>query len=260
VGLITEHDGVIDGYEAVELPDPVVTEALTASIFRRRSAMPSRRAVLYLHCLSDSFVPEDVACWYTARGFNFYVADLRPPDRKDGTAGSTRRGRKRQGGKALRASFAELDAATAYLRDVDGVDSLIVSAHAAGAVTAALWCDERRDKKPADALILASPAFGRRRRRPFEIPCPALIVSGPGGPGDPCGNGAAGHAFPWRARGKSAGLGPHVTFLNLAENTADDTRPTNENRRTASDRRRFFEEMGRWLGAYMYGQVRDQLL
>src|ERR1019366_10754396 len=129
VGLITEHDGVIDGYEAVELPDPVVTEALTASIFRRRSAMPSRRAVLYLHCLSDSFVPEDVACWYTARGFNFYVADLRPPDRKDGTAGSTRRGRKRQGGKALRASFAELDAATAYLRDVDGVDSLIVSAH-----------------------------------------------------------------------------------------------------------------------------------
>jgi hypothetical protein len=25
-------------------------------------------------------------------------------------------------------------------------------------------------------------------------------------------------------------------------------------------RRRLFDEMGRWLGAYMYGQVRDQLL
>ena len=26
------------------------------------------------------------------------------------------------------------------------------------------------------------------------------------------------------------------------------------------DRRNFFDEMGRWLGAYMYGKVRDQLL
>ncbi len=28
----------------------------------------------------------------------------------------------------------------------------------------------------------------------------------------------------------------------------------------AADRRRFFDEVGRWLGAYMYGSVRDQLL
>ncbi len=28
----------------------------------------------------------------------------------------------------------------------------------------------------------------------------------------------------------------------------------------AADRRQFFDEMGRWLGAYMYGGVRDQLL
>lgn len=29
---------------------------------------------------------------------------------------------------------------------------------------------------------------------------------------------------------------------------------------TPDARRRLFDEMGRWLGAYMYGQVRDQLL
>ncbi len=28
----------------------------------------------------------------------------------------------------------------------------------------------------------------------------------------------------------------------------------------AADRRLLFDELGRWLGAYMYGQVRDQLL
>jgi hypothetical protein len=35
---------------------------------------------------------------------------------------------------------------------------------------------------------------------------------------------------------------------------------TAEGTATADVRRRFFDEMGRWFGAYMYGRVRDQLL
>jgi hypothetical protein len=45
-----------------------------------------------------------------------------------------------------------------------------------------------------------------------------------------------------------------VTWLRLEDGlggTGDDA---------GDDRRNFFDELGRWLGAYMYGKVRDQLL
>ena len=37
---------------------------------------------------------------------------------------------------------------------------MLVSAHQAGAVIAALWCHARRGARSADALILADPDFG----------------------------------------------------------------------------------------------------
>jgi hypothetical protein len=45
-----------------------------------------------------------------------------------------------------------------------------------------------------------------------------------------------------------------VTWLRLEEGLDGPERGPGD------DRRRFFDELGRWLGAYMYGQVRDQLL
>jgi len=41
-------------------------------------------------------------------------------------------------------------------------------------------------------------------------------------------------------------LGSHVTRLALPD--------------AGEDRRAYLAELGRWLGAYMYGQGRDQLL
>jgi hypothetical protein len=57
-----------------------------------------------------------------------------------------------------------------------------------------------------------------------------------------------------RAASAAAQLGSHVTRLHLPEldgraGPAD-----------AAGRQLFFDELGRWLGAYMYGSVRDQLL
>src|SRR6266567_1233613 len=91
MGLIAEHDGALDGYEAVQLPPaPAESGCRGAAMLRRRSPRTSKRAVLYLHCLADSFVPEDLASWYTERGFHFYVADLRPQARLDQPAGGRR--------------------------------------------------------------------------------------------------------------------------------------------------------------------------
>jgi hypothetical protein len=205
-------------------------------ILRRRSELPSRRCVLYLHCQRDPFVPEDLVLWYTERGFNFYVADLRPPEDRP----ARRRARPGHGER-----IARLDAACRHLREAEGIDMIIVSAHGAGALTAALWCDARRDAGSADALILTRPAFGRRLRRGLDITCPVLVLS-------PAG------VTPRRAaRRRTDGavrLGPHVTWLGLADGLDGRTPDAPEGRR------RFFDEMGRWLGAYMYGSVRDQLL
>ena len=376
MGLIAEHDGALDGYEAVQLPPaPAEPGCRGAAMLRRRSARVSKRAVLYLHCLADSFVPEDLASWYTERGFHFYVADLRPQARLDRPAGG------RRGPPDLRDCFSALDAMSAYLRDTEAIDTVVVSAHAAGALIAALWCDARRDSRPADALILAGPAFGSGRRKgmfnrlrktgqPSQADGTDAVReatsagktrsgAGPGSTGEPSQASAASTASPAAPASPSAGtaastagpgtaastvgagtaaskgsagtvvsnagtgtgvvadaaglaeggrlpgllagaqrqlrggldiacpvlvmctaadwdapesgrrrkgpkhlgggpgttrLGPHVTWLRLAEGLTGPLPPG------GPESRPFFRELGRWLGAYLSGQFRDQLL
>jgi hypothetical protein len=266
VGIITERAGAADGYEAVPVavpgqaaPDQAATpkaalHTVTESggggvILRRRSTLPTRRSVLYLHCARDIFVPEDLVSWYTERGFHFYVADLRPQERLE------RKGRQRGQGPGLDECFAGLDAACGHLRDSEGIDMILVSAHAADALTAALWCDARRDAGLADALILSAPAFGRRLRRGLDITCPVLVLS-PTVAAEAQGGSAGRLSARRRRRNDPAAtrLGPHVTWLRL-EDGLEGHAPG-----ASADRRQFFDEMGRWLGAYMYGKVRDQLL
>src|SRR5580693_8394681 len=70
MGLTTERGSAADGFEAV--PVPLASGEATensGAMLRRRSALPSRRSVLYLHCRPDTFVPEDLVGWYTDGAF-----------------------------------------------------------------------------------------------------------------------------------------------------------------------------------------------
>jgi alpha-beta hydrolase superfamily lysophospholipase len=208
----------------------------STALFRRRSAHASRRGVLHLQSARDTPAPPDLAAWFTERGFHFYVAALPWP----AAPGRPRR----PGGAALAAAFAELDARYEHLRTADGIDNVIVTAHGEGALAAARWCSAPSGSQP-DALILYAPSFGAGRRadrRGLDIPCPVLVIGG------------AARRRPGERQGDAIHLGSHVTWLRPADSEA---RP---DARDPEDRRRFFDEMGRWLGAYMYGQVRDQLL
>jgi hypothetical protein len=245
MGLTTERGSAADGYEAV--PVPLASGEATGVMLRRRSMLPSRRSVLYLHCRPDTFVPEDLVGWYTERGFHVYVADLRPQEGQ--------RADRSQAGR-----FARLDAACRCLREAEGHDMIILTADSADAATAAQWCDARREAGGPDALILSSPVFGRRLRRGLDIGCPVLVLSTAGG-------GPSGRLRSRRTKDPGAvELGPHVTWLRL-ESGLDGRAGIEQQRDDAgqppggdADRRQFFDEMGRWLGAYMYGGVRDQLL
>jgi hypothetical protein len=275
MGISTERDGANGEYEALQLPPARGQRGgRGVAMLRRRSPRASRRAVLYPHCLADSFVPEDLATWYTERGFDFYVADLRPQVRP----GQLASGRRAAAG--LGECFAALDAISGYLRDAEAIDTMVLSAHAAGALIAALWCDARRKAGPADALILAGPAFGhgrlgrpaeRRRadgpgpsgllagaqrelRRGLDIGCPVLVVStAANGDGPPDGHR---RQRIWRRDGDrgTIRLGPHVTWLCLEPAVTGPLPPG------GADGGPFFRELGRWLGAYLAGQFRDQLL
>ncbi len=248
MGLITDHDGdhggPADEYEAVTLP---ARSSLTSAVFVRRSARPSRRAVLHLHELTDSLAPADLVRWYNERGFHFYLTDVD----LTGSAPASRRGQHKSGQQKSRQSgFGVLDAACRHLREADGIDAIILSAQGSTALTAALWCDARPVSRPVDALILSSPDFGRARAR-LDIACPVLVIS------------AAGQWRDTRRRQRDGGsirLGQHVTWLQVDAMAGADAAPSMPSAPPAPQRRRLFDEMGRWLGAYMYGQVRDQLL
>ncbi len=250
---------------------------LTTGVVRHSSAQASRRAVLHVQAPGDSQAPADLAAWFTERGFHFYVAGVRLPLR---AALSTRHAR-----RDLQSAFTDLDTASGRLRRDDGMASVIVTARGRAAVAAALWSasgpastggghsDPRGDSGPrgdgdpqgdsdpegdtclarADALILWAPAWPARGGLQLDIGCPVLVIGGR------VVAGAAGAPRPrwpqarWRRPRRSGPPGPpalqlgsHVTWLALAD--AD------------TDRRQFLTELGRWLGAYMYGSVLDQLL
>jgi hypothetical protein len=267
MGLVAGQDGAVEGYEPVRSPSgqpvPSASEPVpspsgqpagpprAATMFRRRSAQPSRRAVLHLRTSRDAPVPPELATWFTERGFHFYVAGLR------GAAGPGRP-RRRDGAK-LPAAFAGLDARCEQMRAADGIEQVMVTAHGEGALAAALWCASRpgpdsgqergQERGRADALILYAPEFGRALRRGLDIPCPVLVIGGPGHPPP-----RRGPALRRPEPAAASQLGRHVTWLRPTDGEA---RPDAGD---AADRGRFFDEMGRWLGAYMYGQVRDRLL
>lgn len=251
---ITEYEAVLSAPGAVPArPAPLRPKA---ALFRLRSAQPSRRAVLHLQAAGDPVVPADLAGWFTERACHFYLAGLRLP---------ARLGRlRRPGSSGAKRIFAELDAVAAYLREADGIEHVIVSAQGPAAVAAALWCARRPDSAPeagsapssssargADALILYRPAWPSGRALQLDIACPVLVLCPAGGePGQRLRPVRRVPAVPRQVAG-------HVTWLRLPDAGA----PTGlAGLAGGAGRKAFFDELSRWLGAYMYGPPPDRLL
>jgi hypothetical protein len=245
-------------------------------VLRRRSTRPSRRAVVYVHCSGDAFVHDELVVWFTDRGFHFYAADLREVGAEGGAG--------QDGNRVvedLSECFSCLDAAVAHVRQADAIDTVVMCAHRTGALVSALWCHARRASRPSDALVLASPnlsrgsswlarvgaawedigparrpsslqaAAQRRLRRGLDIACPVLVMCPAPDWDSPGGAAAPPMLRALFSAPATVRLGEHVTWLKL-----DGGQPFPGGR----ERKRFFDELGRWLGAYLSGQIRDQLL
>jgi hypothetical protein len=228
-------------------PDQATRIVMTGMV-RLSAAQATRRAVLHVQAAGDPPVPADLTSWFTERGFQFYVAGVRLP-----FAVSAKHAE-----RDLTSVFADLDAASACLRGPDGMVSVVVTARGRAAFAAALWSARRQatDERQANALILSAPVWPVRASMQLDIQCPVLVVvDGHGEVGAPSqwttpprpGRLRPGRpGRPGRSGPHATQLGRHVTWLALAH--AD------------GDRELFLNELGRWLGAYMYGLGRDKLL
>jgi alpha-beta hydrolase superfamily lysophospholipase len=126
---------------------------VVATLVRRRSAAPSRRAVLYVHGFVDYFFQTHLADFFTERGWDFYAIDLRKYGR------SLRDYQTPNFCRSLTEYFPELDEAARIIRDDDGHDQMLVAGHSTGGLITSLWAHTRGGRGIIDGLFLNSPFF-----------------------------------------------------------------------------------------------------
>jgi len=139
--------------------DPDGEGMIDATLVRRTPPDTVDAAVLYVHGFSDYFFQEELADFFTERGFAFYALDLRKCGR------SRREGHTGHYVSDLALYDAELDKALAIIRAETGDKPVVLSAHSTGGLILSLWLD-RLNKKPGGVaaagivgVILNSPWF-----------------------------------------------------------------------------------------------------
>ncbi|MCW2752069.1 MAG: alpha/beta hydrolase [Aeromicrobium sp.] len=150
------------GYQKQTIPlgvDPDGEGTIDATLVRRTAPDTVDAAVLYVHGFSDYFFQEELADFFTERGFAFYALDLRKcgRSRHDGQTGHYV--------SDLALYDAELDEALAIIRAETGDKPVVLAAHSTGGLILPLWLD-RLNKRPGGVastgivgVILNSPWF-----------------------------------------------------------------------------------------------------
>ena len=273
MGLITDIDSAAEGYEAVSLPllpeDPSGTQGLDGRC--SAAAAPADQAGRDLPALPGRPVrAPELASWYTDRGFHFYVADLRRLADAAGWRPATPCRTARRNSAPTSAAWtpprstsgrptgwrpwcsahtppgrwSPRSGATPARQPARGRAILASPALRAGSWLARLAGGRRRRAAPLLAVLR------RRVRHGLDISCPVLVLcpatdwdatSATGGPAPSATGLASGQA--------TMRLGPHVTWRKVEEAGPAGTGLP-----------QLLDEQGRWLGAYLSGQARDQLL
>jgi len=157
-GRTIETDVLGPPYTAETIRFPPDHEgAVVATLVKRPAEVsagttgPRRRAVLHVHGFADYFFQTEYADWWAARGYDFYALDLRKYGR------SIRPHQTPTYVADLREHFPELDSAWYRIRERDGHDHVVLSAHSTGGLIVPLWANQRRCDLAG--LVLNSPWF-----------------------------------------------------------------------------------------------------
>ncbi|MCD9199590.1 alpha/beta hydrolase [Aeromicrobium wangtongii] len=155
-------DDLGHGYEKRTIAlgeDPDGEGTIEATLVRHTPPDPVRAAVLYVHGFSDYFFQDEMARFYTERGFAFYALDLRKCGR------SRRPGQTGHYVSDLAMYDRELDEALAIVRRETGDKPVLMSGHSTGGLIIPLWLD-RMNRRPGGTkgagvvgVVLNSPWF-----------------------------------------------------------------------------------------------------
>ncbi|HZM82312.1 MAG TPA: alpha/beta hydrolase [Candidatus Limnocylindrales bacterium] len=150
----------------IELPDDDEGPVF-ATLVLRRAPQPTSKAILYLHGYNDYFFQAHLAEFFIERGYDFYALDLRKYGR------SLRPHQTASFVRSVSDHFPEIDEAVRIIKSSEegGHETLVLFAHSAGGLIAALWAHARAQTQPIAGLILNSPFFELNApwfvRRPF---------------------------------------------------------------------------------------------
>lgn len=148
-------DPVLPGFDSLTLTFPDDYDGpVAATLVRRRTTMPSRKAVLYLHGFNDYFFQVHLAEQYLARGFNFYALDLRKHGR------SLRPFQHPNFCQDITEYYPDISAAIETILKTEAPTFLLLNGHSTGALAAVLYACEGRYRERLSALFLNSPFFG----------------------------------------------------------------------------------------------------
>jgi alpha-beta hydrolase superfamily lysophospholipase len=163
-GLVWSDDELLAGFVAARLPAaPVLAGSPAASVAAgrsdpvltlvRRADTPAepRGVVVHLHGYNDYFFQSHLVATVEAAGFAFLAVDARRAGR------SWRLGEVPHYQDDLREQGTDLTAAVSAARRLHPGLPLVVHAHSAGGLVAALWAHAHRERDGIEGLVLDSP-------------------------------------------------------------------------------------------------------
>ena len=166
-------DVSLPAFESITLPLARETDGeLVATVLRHRSALGSRKAMLYVHGFVDYFFHDHVADAVRAAGWDFYAIDLRRHGR------SLRSGNRPNCCTDLAQYFTEITAAIDIVLKDEGHDTLVLFGHSTGALVAALYGDRGERRANLAGLVLNSPFLALNLGTWQRIKLPVAVAIG----------------------------------------------------------------------------------
>lgn len=175
-------DEFLDRFQVLTIPlgdDPDGEGRIDATLIRAPGGDNAPNgAVLYVHGFTDYFFQEELAAFFTDRGYAFYALDLRKCGR------SLRDGHQPHYTSDLSFYDRELNAALDVIAD-ETADRVIVAAHSTGGLITPLWLDRLRTTDPrrhaqVKGLLLNSPWFDLQGEAILRTGAVGTVIKGVG--------------------------------------------------------------------------------
>ena len=120
------------------------------TIVRKEAALPTTKAILYVHGFNDYFFQKSLAEHFNDAGFNFYAVDLRKYGR------SMLSNQYPFQVHNLNEYFADIDTTLQIIKQ-EGNHEILLMGHSTGGLITSLFCHKYRKALPVQGLILNSP-------------------------------------------------------------------------------------------------------